>query len=43
MGTEIHFKLYPINAPNPFKLASYERTDMVRCCHLNPLYTHLEA
>ena len=28
-------KLYPMNAPDPFNSASYERTMWVRCGHLN--------
>jgi len=35
--------LYPTNAPDPFKPASYERTISVRCGHLNALYSHVQA
>jgi len=37
------FNLYPTNAPDPFKSASYERTKLVRCGHLNPLHSHVQA
>jgi len=35
--------LYPMNAPDPFKSASYERTKWVRCGHLNALHSHVQA
>jgi len=35
--------LYPTNAPDPFKSASYECTKWVRCGHLNALHNHVRA
>jgi len=37
------FNLYPANALNPFKSASYGCTNIVRCSHLNAPYTRVEA
>ena len=34
---------YPTNAPDPFKLASYEHTKWVRCGHLNAAHSHVQA
>jgi len=36
-----HFKLYPTNAPDPFKSVSYERSKWVRCGHLNAPHSHV--
>jgi len=35
--------LYPTNAPDPFKSASYERTKWVRCGHFNAPHSHVQA
>jgi len=37
----LFFNLYPANAPDPFKSASYERTKWVRCSHLNAPHNHV--
>jgi len=41
-GTRM-INLYPMNASNPFKSASYKRTKWVRCGHLNAPYSHWQA
>jgi len=38
-----NFYVYPTNAPDPFKSASYERTKWVRYGHLNPPHSHVHA
>jgi len=35
--------LYRTNAPDPFKSASYKRTKWVRCGHLNPPHSLVQA
>jgi len=37
------FNLYPMNAPDPFKSASYETTKWVRCGHLSALHSHVQT
>jgi len=39
-GVEV-FNLYPMNAPDPFKSVSYERTKWVRGSHLNAPHIHV--
>jgi hypothetical protein len=41
--TSSSFNLYPTNAPDRFKSASYECTKSVRCGHLNAPYSHVQA
>ena len=38
-----HINLYRTNAPDPFKSASYECTKWVRCGHLNPPHSPVQA
>ena len=40
---EILLNLYRMNAPDPFKSATYERTKWVRCGHLNPPHSPVQA
>ena len=35
--------LYPTNAPDPFKSASYESTKWVHYSHLNAPHSHIQA
>jgi len=37
------FNLFPMNAPDPFKSASYESTKWVPCGHLNVPHSHVQV
>ena len=41
--SQTHINLYLMNAPDPFKSATYERTKWVRCGHLNALHSHVQV
>ena len=41
--TNDSFNLYRTNAPDPFKSVTYERTKWVRCGHLNPPHSPVQA